>query len=110
MNFVTNCIVEPSRHVASDELNRRHAADLVGIGLPQRTVNRPTGLPFPGLDSFGDLDLLKLGDGQPAVIDKYRFACFGIDDAAQVWTRTRHAVSMAPEIAELRPLPTHDEQ
>src|SRR5229473_6753995 len=106
VNLVANGVIEPSRHIAPDEFNRCHAANLVGIGLPQRTVNWPTGLPFPGLDGFGDLDLLKLCDGQPAVINKYRHARVGINHTSQIWPGARHAVSMPPEIAKLRTLPT----
>ena len=98
------------RHVAHDEFNRRHATDLFGIGLPQRAVKRPAGLPFPDPDGLGDLDLLKLGDGQPPVINKYRHARVGIHHTAQVWARARYAIGMPPEIAELCSLTTHDEQ
>src|SRR5258708_35885441 len=109
-NFVPNCRAEPSLHVPCDQLNRCRGADLVRIRLPQGTVNRPTGLPFPGLDGFGDLDLVKLGAGQSAVIDKHWLARVGIHHTSQIWPGARHAVSMPPEIAKLRPLPTDDEQ
>ncbi|HTY84986.1 MAG TPA: hypothetical protein VMB19_12250 [Silvibacterium sp.] len=36
MNLIAHRVVKPSRHVASDKLDGRHAADFVRIALPER--------------------------------------------------------------------------
>src|SRR5216684_29543 len=79
VNLVTNRVIEPSRHVAPDEFNRRHAADLVRVCLPQRTVEWTAGFVASAFDRLRDLDLLKLGQSEAAVVDDDWFARVGID-------------------------------
>jgi hypothetical protein len=60
VNLIADRIVKPFRHVAANKLDRGHAADLVRVRLPQWAVQWATRLLSPGLDGFGNLDLLKL--------------------------------------------------
>src|SRR5882672_9337822 len=110
MNFVTNCVVEPSRHVAPDELNRGHAANLVGIGLPEWTVEWPAGFVASRFDGLRDFELLKLGRGQSAIIHNHGHSRVGVNNTAHVRARPRYVVSMTPEVAQLCPLPSNNEQ
>lgn len=108
VNLVANCIVEPFRHVAPDELNRGHAPDLVRVRLPERAVQWATGLLTPGFDGLGDFDLLELACRESAVVDDHRFARVRIHHAAHVRARVGYPVSMPPEVTELGSLPPDD--
>src|SRR6202795_1141881 len=110
VNLVANRVVEPARHVASDEFNRRHAADLVRVRLHERAVHWTPAFAASDLDRLRDLDLLKLGQSEAAVVGDDRFARVGIDDAAHVWARARYAVRVPPEVAELRAFTAYDEK
>jgi hypothetical protein len=83
MNLVADGVVEPFRHVAPDELDRRHAADFVGIGLPQRAMKLAAGFSAPVLDRFRDLHLLEISRGQPPLIGDDRLPRVGIHHAAE---------------------------
>src|SRR5581483_3297402 len=102
--------VEPAGHVAPDELNRSHAADFGRISLPQRAVQQPARLPFPGFDRLCDFQLFELCNSQPTVVHKHWLARVRIDHTTQVPARAWNPVSMAPEVAELGPFPADNKQ
>ncbi len=110
MNLVADRVVKPFRHVAPDEFNRGHAADLVRIRLPERAVQWAAGLLAPGFDGLGNLDLLELPCRQSAVVDDHRFARVRIHHAAHVWARVWYSVGMPPEVTELGSLASDDKQ
>jgi predicted ATPase len=101
VNLVAYRIVKPFRHVAPDELNRGHAADLVRVRLPQRAVQWATRLLAPSFDGLGNFDFLKLARRQSAVVHDHRLARIRIHHAADVGARAWYSVSMAPEVTQL---------
>src|SRR5882672_1200167 len=110
MNFVANCVVEPSRHVASDELNRRHAANLIGISLPEGTMERPARFIASRFYGLGDFELFELDRGQSAIVHNHWHSRVRVHDTTEIRPRTRYVVSVAPEVAQLGPLSSDDEQ
>src|SRR5262249_22226367 len=86
VNLVTDGVIEPAGHVSPDEFNRRHAVNLLSIGLAHRAVSLSTGLFLPCLDRLGDLNLSKIGNCEAIAINNYGLACIGIDYATEAWT------------------------
>jgi hypothetical protein len=72
VNLIANRVVQPPRHVASDEFDGRHAANFVRISLPEWTVKWPAGSVTSDFDGFGDLHLLEVGDHQAAFVHEHR--------------------------------------
>ena len=110
MDFVADRVIKPARHVTPDELNGRHAPDLVGIGLPECAMDRSACFIASGFDRLRDFDLFKFGSRQSALIYDDWSARVGIDHATEIGTRTWYAVSVTPEVSELRPFTADDEQ
>ena len=110
VNLVADRIVKPFRHVAPDELNRGHAADLVRVRLPEWAVQWAARLLASGFDGLGNFDLLELTCRESAVVHDHRLARIRIHHAANVWARAWYPVSMAPEVTELRSLTSDDKQ
>src|SRR5579864_251511 len=110
MNLIADRVVEPPRHVASDEFDGRHAADLVPIGLPEWTMKWPAGFVASGFHRFGDLHLLEVGDRQATFVHEHGPPRIAIDGTTEVWTRARHAIGVPPEITQFCPLAPDDKQ
>src|SRR5690242_9694276 len=110
MNFVTDCVVEPPWHIPADKFDWSHSPDLVGIRLPQRTVERSARFIASRLDCFGNLELLELRHGQAPTVQDHWLSGIAIDHATGVRPRPRHAIRMAPEISQLRSFAAHDKQ
>src|SRR5437879_7736482 len=101
MDLVANRVVKPFLHVAPNELDRCHTADLVRIRLPERAVQWAARLLSPGLNGLGNFDFLEFTCRQAAVVHDHRLARIRIHHASNVWARARYPVSMAPEVTQL---------
>src|SRR6266567_6854033 len=110
MDLVADRVVKPSRHVAPDEFDWRHAANFIRIGLPERAVERPTRLPFPAVDCLGKFGPPEIGGCQSTAVRDHGCSRVGVHYAAEVSPGTRNVVSMPPEVAKLCPLASYDEQ
>lgn len=56
VNLVADRLVKPFRHVASNEFDRGHAADIVRVRLPQWAIQLSARFIAPCLDGLGNLD------------------------------------------------------
>src|SRR5258708_8431442 len=110
MDFVADGIVEPAPHMAPNEFDWRHAADLLFVRLPQCAVKSTATLVAARLNCFRKLDLLEIRRGEALLSDDYRRSRFRVDKASCVRARTRKDIGVPPEVAELRLLATDSKQ
>src|SRR4051794_38600773 len=106
MDLVADGIVEPAPHMAPDELDWRHAADLLSVRLPQCAVKSTATLVAARLNGFRKLDLLEIRRGEALLRDDYGLPRFRVDETSSVRTRTRKDIRVPPEVAELGLLAT----
>src|ERR1041385_2356498 len=99
MDLVTDGIVEPVPHMAADELDWIHAADLLFVCLPQCAVKGTATLVAARLNCFRQLDLLEIRRGEALLSDDYRLSSFRVDEASCVRTGTRKDIGVPPEVA-----------
>ena len=100
--------VEPARHEASDEIERRHPADSLAVGLPEWTIERPPGFQISALfllagaaDDFAEASLAEVGGDQPALTQFHPHASVRVDHASQVAAGARNLMRMAPKVGQL---------
>lgn len=114
MHFVADAVVKPVGHITADELHRRHAANPLPIGLPERAVLLTAGFQawliffIAGApDDLTEPHLIEIGGEQALVTDIEGASGVRIDDAALVAAALRHLVGVPPEPPQLGPIPSH---
>src|SRR5262249_32114123 len=110
MQLIAHCVVEEVGQITGNEINRRRARNLLVVGLPQRGITRTASLSAQFSQFLGNANLTKIRQSESALIRQDRPAARRIDYAAAMVSGTWYLVCVAPEVSQLGPVASHDEQ
>ena len=112
VHFVRDRVVEEPRHVATNEIDRRHPAYFRSVRLPKSTKELATALfrrVWVGCHSLGMLRLSKVRPAELVRGSQNRLASVGVDDVPVAGATAWYLVSMSPEVAQLGAFAGDDE-
>jgi len=112
VHFISDSVVEESRHVAPNEIDWRHPAHFRSVRLPKSTKELAAALLgrfWVRSHRLGVFSLPKVRSAELVGTCKNRLAGVRVDDVTVEGAAAGHLVGMTPEVAQLGAFARDDE-